>query len=798
MSYDDNHSGAGPANQPDADAHLGEESRNGNSQELSSNSVPKSEPSFAPDQLNQFEGTSFEFIKLHSPNDMQRGGQDLGKVPRKGWRVNEPEGLEGARAILHSMCNVGVRLRPSDLVIDVDPRNFEADDDPLQRLVKDLGLKLSDYPKVVTGSGGFHFYMSKPVDVAICETLVDYPGLEFKGHGRQVVAPGSVHPITGKPYLWDDDPLAASVDCLPKAPSSLLKALQRPVAKTDGDPGGGITPDQLEDMLEGLDIENYRGHEQWLEIMMASHHATGGEGRQEFIAWSIGDPAYSDQAGIIGRRWDSLHADAAGKRVTEKTLFKALHDVGKGDLIPRSPAAEDFPSDVEKQNETGIYSPENALENINSQHFTVLTAGKYLVGRERPSPYSGFMQVEWFPDEAIRKHLDNRSVIVANVKGDQSKKPLGSWWIKHPKRRQYEGVVFDPSPSADHPDLYNLWRGWSVEPKQGDWSLMKRLLKDVLCGGNEQSFEYVLKWSAFMVQHPHVAAEVAVVFRGAKGAGKGTFARALMNLAGLHGLQVAQTEHFTGRFNEHLSDKIFLFVDEGIWGGDKKLEGAVKNLITEPNLTFEGKNKPIVSGPNRLHVMIASNEDWVVPASNDERRFAIFEADHLARNELPENFFDKLHRQMKDGGNAAMLHELMDMNIEDWHPRQNVPVTEALVDQKLEGLRSDPIAFWWYRKLEDGVLNCLVGVDNWQKSPILAGSQDKDSLIDDLSAQARAMGKRAEFSKTKLARSLKEFGVDVKVRGDNGGRCWRLPILDEARSEFETWLGGKIAWDSDI
>lgn len=35
----------------------------------------------------------------------------------------------------------------------------------------------------------------------------------------------------------------------------------------------------------------------------------------------------------------------------------------------------------------------------------------------------------------------------------------------------------------------------------------------------------------------------------------------------------------------------------------------------EPVLGFEPKGRPIVSGPDMLHVVIASNEDWIVPAS---------------------------------------------------------------------------------------------------------------------------------------------------------------------------------------
>ncbi|WP_206212416.1 hypothetical protein, partial [Pseudomonas viridiflava] len=52
----------------------------------------------------------------------------------------------------------------------------------------------------------------KPADVSLMDSLQDYPGIEFKSFGRQVVATGSVHPGGQKEvdpekadyYRWDD------------------------------------------------------------------------------------------------------------------------------------------------------------------------------------------------------------------------------------------------------------------------------------------------------------------------------------------------------------------------------------------------------------------------------------------------------------------------------------------------------------------------------------------------------------------------------------------------------------------
>lgn len=749
---------------------------------------PKATPSFEPRQLEAYDGTGYELIPLHAPDAADQRGRPIGKAPFRGWRQDPAISAEDAHAHMRGGENIGVRLRDVDLVVDIDPRNFCQGDDPLARLQNDLGFDAGNYPTVITGSGGKHIYMLKPAEMLVSETLPDYLGIEFKTLGRQVVAAGSVHPDTRRSYRWDDDVLAVPLSAVRQAPPRLLDITQRPSA-TSVSGGGERTPEELAAMLDGLDVTQFRDQGRWLEVMMASHHATAGDGRQEFITWSTGDPQFADDAWIIGRRWDSLNADSAGRRVTERTLFKALVDQGRVDLLPRPNTEDDFPDNL--GGDSASEGAAEALATVNAEYFTVLTAGKYLVGKERRDPLSGHLTVEWYPDHAVRKHLDACSVEV----GAGKRKPLGGWWVNHPKRRRFDGVLFDPTPSAAHPHMYNLWRGWAVEPREGDWSMMKHLLREVLCGGDESAYLYALRWAAFMVQKPHVPAEVALVFRGAKGVGKGTFARALKTLAGAHGRQVAQPEHFTGKFNEHLSDTILLFVDEGLWAGDKKLEGALKNLITEPTLTFEGKYKPLVTGPNRLHVIIASNESWVVPASPDERRFAVFEANSKSHRNLPPRFFEELNRQMEGGGYEAMLAELQAMDLEEWHPRSEVPVTGALIDQKLQGLRSDPLAFWWYRTLEDGSSGMALDREGWISGPVDVDSLGKEDMLADLDTVSSGMGRRREFTKTAMARFLGSVGVNVGARDKRGGKVWRVPRLEAAREAFERHLGGPLDWD---
>lgn len=299
-------------------------------------------------QLGPLLEGGYELIPLHNHayHDEHRGRRrQRGKSPLHANWTRRRYRPEDQVAHMEAGDNVGVRLRARDLVVDVDPRNFRdvwQDVDPFTELVLRLGIDPDEFPTVVTGSGGLHIYMEKPEGASVRDSLDDFPGVEFKSLGRQVVAPGSVHPDTGRRYAW----VEGSADDLgwlgaPTAPEALVDAIRRPEGSASTG-GGEVDQEELALMLDRLDPEDFRDHDRWLTLMQACHHATAGDGRQEFVEWCAGDPEYSDHGAVVGARWDSLHADNDGPRVTLRTLNKLLREAGAEDAIPRSAPEDDF------------------------------------------------------------------------------------------------------------------------------------------------------------------------------------------------------------------------------------------------------------------------------------------------------------------------------------------------------------------------------------------------------------------------------------------------------------------------
>lgn len=773
------------------------------------------------DDFQQYIRAGLQLIPLHKWDALDEKGRPRGKTPAHGsWQVKDYDSQTVAAYCNKHNINAGVRLPADVVVIDVDPRNFGTKDDPdnlegrdrLAELVRTVGFDLTLCPHVITGSGGHHYWFRKPADVSVLESLEDYPGIEFKSFGRQMVAAGSVHPGGQKVvdsekadyYRWDD--LAPDLADMPMIPDSLLSVIRRPIQAYGSAAGAGeLTPEMLAETLEVLDPVDFREQDAWRDLMMACHHATDGEGRQEFIDWSTGDPEYADDGWLIGRRWDSLHAETGrgGRPVTIKFLHKVVQEAGAE--VVRVAAEDDFdewedPEDLGAGVDTdalqappALSTREAVIDEMNAKHAVVFDGGKFRIFTEEYDPIFGrtFFQrstKDDFDSLYLNQHVEIEGTLL----------PKSKYWLKSANRRQYKGVLFDPS--RDYPDWLNLWKGWAVKPVQGDWSLLSQLIREVLVDGIEEHYEYVLNWLAYMVQYPNNAAEVAMCFRGEKGTGKGTLGRAMCTIAGASSLHISSPEHLTGRFNSHLQNCICLFADEAFWAGDKSGEAKLKQLVTEPTIAYEGKGRDATMGKNLIHIIMAANGDWVVPAGLDgERRFAVFEVNGKRRGD--HAFFAALNKQLyRDGGIEALLYDLQMRELGDWAPRTNVPVTQALVKQKVMSM--DDVQRWWYAKLINGTLPD--DRDGWHTGPTRAVKQLLRADYLEMARELRVNRPADEITfGMRLVKLVAVKNTQIKLGMDDIGiscdknskaSAYAIPSLEDCRAQFEKAIGAKMNW----
>lgn len=399
-------------------------------------------------------------------------------------------------------------------------------------------------------------------------------------------------------------------------------------------------------------------------------------------------------------------------------------------------------------------------------------------------------------DDFRNRYMHIQVVVGQDKDGNDVRKPLGKWWLENPNRRQYRTIVFAPGKEVS--ESYNLWQGFACEARPGDCSLLTKHIHENVCRGNTEHSEYIINWMARAVQQPDSPGQVALVLRGRMGTGKGVVFKHFGSLWGRHYLHVSDPKHLVGSFNAHLRDCVVLFADEAFWAGDKKHESIMKTLVTEEMIMTEAKGVDAEAAPNYVHLGMASNDNWVVPAGADERRYCLID---VGDNQMQNGaYFAAIQKQMDAGGREAFLHYLMTRDLSGFDVRK-FPKTEALQEQKV--LSMTPEEQWWFEKLMDGTL----AGDSW------GAEVPKADLQRDYTNYCERQRIMRRVSPTALGKFLKRVLPSIYpqtfqrmaevVRMDKFGhesftkaKTWfyGMPSLKEAREWWDERFGGPYQW----
>jgi hypothetical protein len=404
--------------------------------------------------------------------------------------------------------------------------------------------------------------------------------------------------------------------------------------------------------------------------------------------------------------------------------------------------------------------------------------------------------------EDFRNRYMHRDVVVGRDKdGKEITMPLGKWWLQNRHRRQYRTIVF--APGREVKDAYNLWKGFACEARPGKCEKFLAHIRDNICSGNPVYNDYLLNWMARCVQKPDTPGEVAVVLRGRMGTGKGVFVKGFGSLWGRHFLQITDSKHLVGSFNAHLRDCVVLFADEAFYAGDKKHEAILKGLVTEETIMIEGKGVDAEASPNFVHLLMASNSDWVVPAGADERRYFVLDVGDT--NIQNAAYFRAIREELDQGGREALLHMLMTRDISEFDVRQ-FPKTEALQEQKLMSMSHEEQ--WWFEKLMDGRL-CR-NIEGWPVEVLKSDLQtdylywcEQQKIMRRANATAlgkflkRVMppGRPRPFQRWAEICYQDAYGHQAHKRI----KAWyyELPTLSACRAYWDDRFGGPYPWPSD-
>jgi hypothetical protein len=406
---------------------------------------------------------------------------------------------------------------------------------------------------------------------------------------------------------------------------------------------------------------------------------------------------------------------------------------------------------------------------------------------------------EFSPPETIKMRYANKVIENISVNGRGKEivtEDVGSWWLKHPQRDDYSTIGFEPKEprvyTRGSSRLLNMWDGFAVESiyKKNGWKKFRKHIYNILCNKDHVKFKYVIKWFAWLIQNPGKPAEVCMVFKGKQGAGKSMVLNQFLTIFGHHGMKTGVRNHLTGQYNAHLQFKCFLLADEAYYPGDREVEGTLKQLITEHKVTIEPKFVNAKLSNNCLHICMSTNNEWVIPANEDERRYFVNTVDNTyAKNQMPEKarqrYFGPIYQELDNGGREALLYDLEKLDLKGWHPRYHVPETEELQKQIYHNLN----------KFDKSMCEFI-------NAGMFPGKQIKNKYVIEVSDLIRALMDMEPGAKHIHHKALNQWieKMGLEIKRDNGERAVEFLELGLMRQLWDekvniynwTYYGG---WD---
>lgn len=643
------------------------------------------------------------------------------------------------------------------IAIDVDVKNGGVGDVELLR----LELEGCDYPDTyiqTTPTGGRHLVFRTPAAVRSGASVLAR-NLDIRSAGGYIVGAGSV--LSSSAYR-------ANLHAPAPAPAWLLERTKPARA-----------------LVVAQDIQADLGHaytraKEYVRTAPAAIQGAGGDALTYRVAAKVKDFGVPEAVclALLDAQWNP-RCEPPWAFPDLETKVKHAYRYGANPVGIDAPEAVFTPT-------TAVQPSTSPIEKINQKYAYVVSGGGQHVLWETTDA-AGHAKLEHLSLETFHGKFAAERVQT----GDGSSIALSKMWFTSPQRRSYDGLVFAPEQTVN-PRFYNLWTGFAYEPAAtGRHPMVDRFLEHAfenVCNRNQTVFTWLVSYFAHLIQKPWEKPLVALVFRGSKGVGKNALIERIGALLGGHFLLSATRRYLVGNFNSHLERLLLFVLDEAFWSGDKQAEGVLKDLITGRDHVIERKGHEPYSVANKTRVCIIGNEDWLVPASHDERRFAVFDVGQGRKQDV--QYFTEMREGLERGGYGHLLTYLQHYEIT---ANVNIaPDTEALSEQKYQSL--EPVLQWWFDSLTEGRLIGLQGTE-WMEQVKCDDARyafrmyTRQRNIQSRLPDDRTFGRQL----SRCAPSTQHKRASKEIDGERP-YVYHFSSLAQHRKEWAQYMGHAVTW----
>ncbi|GMF35233.1 unnamed protein product [Phytophthora lilii] len=295
-------------------------------------------------------------------------------------------------------------------------------------------------------------------------------------------------------------------------------------------------------------------------------------------------------------------------------------------------------------------------------------------------------------------------------------------------------------------------------------------IREAWCDDDEKLFEFTVKLFAHMVQFPHLKTGVAMIVMGPEGLGK-NFVMELWRdhvIGDGYFLETPSIEAITGKFNAALEGNLMVVLNEAS-KVNKSIESnraqeVVKDLITEMRRRYERKGHEAYMGECFNNVIMFSNNDYVVRASTEMRRFVFYKGSGRFIGKQMEHFAPIKKDFSHNDAGIHLYHYLMNIDLTGFHPQRSAPSTK--VKEELRRAAIEKPIQWAIACINQETQHTFINMNDDHEKENFYSSED---ILQMFNAWMGSCGERVDTSLKIFAKDLAKYFGDKICRRQIGG-----------------------------
>jgi len=451
---------------------------------------------------------------------------------------------------------------------------------------------------------------------------------------------------------------------------------------------------EMERLLARLNETRCDSYDDWYAVSQAIHNNFDGDpdGYALYKEWSSQSAKYNEAK--AKQFWKTMTTRAKTNPPDRKSSYLAIKRMANEDT-PENEYHEAF----QKGGEKSMVAMMNK-----TIHFKQDTSE--FIHREEDDPK--LFTIKKAAD--LRLNFANRSWKQQIGTKWKEYKPF-DMWCQSIYRKEVRRIDFDPS--CRERNIYNLWQGYDITaqmckdaPAKDCQHLLDHLF-NMWCCGEQLLYDYVLNWFAWVIQKPERKIGVMMAINSVQGCGKGIVLGILQRIMdgdkprGYYD-SLSSVESVIGTYSSAIEGKCLVNFDEAYWGGDKRKEGEIKNLITETTQEIRQKYVKPYNIKNTTAFIITTNNSLFAGMTEDDRRHMCLKANDTMFEGMDRHqktdYFNKVSGQTPDDCYDpkvvyAFANILYTRDLSEFIP-SNFPKTSLAQDQIRRGW-STTTRFWF-------------------------------------------------------------------------------------------------------